>query len=462
MIAKPIRRACLVAVLLGAALVISPRLWAERDRRPGLLLGGGMDAPRAPTDLDPRLPTGALLRTEPRPRDLSMSFCGLREPVCVHHAADLPLDASQAYLSALEDARALLVGALGLPPPLKDPGLGPTSGLDLYLLQAGPSDLAVVPDPRRHSTDRSSAHCRARPSREEHRRQATLCVGEALLLGLDAAETPYLRRAIAAYLWNTVGQPTTADLDAIDTLQANPQLGVAGRELASDSAGAALLFHYTEQRLGLGRPGTLPAALVQLSRAHTAAGLPQWDNEPDAIDVLRHAFQASEESFDDFMLSFAVQRAFLGSRDNGRHDPRLSWLGEAGRVRFDWILKASSLPRRVAPLRPLEPFGSAYIWLELDQLALGTTLAFRANWEAPSTFRWTLAAVDADGNLLKRHDLPYVQNATSAERTLVDPAGAAALLIVGTNLGGIDRSHPFDPDHEPFEPHGFTVYLAAI
>ena len=462
MIARPIRRAHFIAVVLGGALVISPRLWAERDRRPGLLWGGGMDAPPAPTDLDPRLPTGAMLRSEPRPVGLPMSFCGLREPVCVHHADDLPLDSSQAYLTALEDARALLVGALGLPAPLEDPGLGPTSGLDLYLLQEGPSDLAVVPDPRRRSADRSSAHCRARPSREEHRRQASLCVGEALLLGLDAAETPYYRRAIAAYLWNSVGRPTNADLEAIDTLQANPQLGVAGRDLAAESAGAALFFHYVDQRLGLGRPGTLPAALVQLSRAHTLAGQPQWGNEPDLIDVLRHAFAGSEESFDDFMLNFAVQRAFLGSRDNGRHDPRLLWLGETGRVRFDWSLKASSLPRRVAPLRPLQPFGSAYIWLELDHLPLGTTLAFRANWEAPSTFRFTLATVDANGDLLKRHDLPHVQNATSAERTLVEQEGAAALLIVGTNLGDIDRSHPFDPDHEPFEPHGFTVYLTAI
>jgi hypothetical protein len=33
---------------------------------------------------------------------------------------------------------------------------------------------------------------------------------------------------------------------------------------------------------------------------------------------------------------------------------------------------------------------------------------------------------------------------------------------VGTNLGGVDLAHPFDPDFEPFEPHGFTVYLAEL
>jgi hypothetical protein len=281
-------------------------------------------------------------------------------------------------------------------------------------------------------------------------------------LGLDAAETPHLRRAIATYLSHTVQAPSAGDLAAIDMLQANPQLCVAGRELVAESAGGSLFFHYLDKRLGAAEPGALPAALVQLSRSRTAAGQPDWNNEPDAIDVLRQAFDDSQESFDDFLLSFAVERAFLGSRDNGRHNAELSWLRDAGRVRFDWVLKSSSLPRRVAPRRPLEPFGAAYSWLELDGLTLGKTLAFRANWEAPSSFRWTLVSIDAKGDVLKRFDLPYVQNATSAERTIEDHDGAIGLLIVGLNLGGVDLAHPFDPDHEPFEPHGFTIYLAEI
>jgi hypothetical protein len=71
-------------------------------------------------------------------------------------------------------------------------------------------------------------------------------------------------------------------------------------------------------------------------------------------------------------------------------------------------------------------------------------------------------AVDAAGEALQRYDLPYVQNATSAERTIVGYQDAAAFLIVGTSIGGVDLAHPIDPDHEPLEPHGFTVYLAEI
>lgn len=464
MIVRPTVPARLAAALLAAALAsATPRLGAERGDRPGLLLGGGPSAVEAPASVDPLLPTGALIDSQARPHELASYVCGLERPVCVHHAADLSPTLASAYVGALEEAHSLLIGALRLPAPRSDLGLGPTSGLDLYLLREATSDLDVVADPRSPDSDRVSGHCRARPSRVELRHQAGRCVGEALLLGLDGAETPHLRSAIASYLSHLVVPASSpADLEAIDTLQANPQLGLAGRELTGTSTGAALLFHHLDERLGAAGPGMLPAALIHLSRSRTTAGRPEWNNEPDAIDVLRRAFDPSAQRFDDFVLSFAVERAFLGSRDNGRHNPELSWLRDAGRVRFDWVMTTSSLPRRVAPRRPLEPLGSAYLWLEVDRVTLGKTLAFRAEWEGPAQFRWTVASVDSDGNLLKRYDLPYVQNATAAERSLEEHDGARGLLIVGVNLGGVDLAHPFDPDHAPAEPHGFTVYLTEI
>jgi hypothetical protein len=448
-------------VLALFVTVLSPELPAQAVPRPGVLLGGG-DAPaKVDPTLDPLLPTGARMQEQPRPPKPALSYCGLREPVCVHAANGVSSELAQRYLDALEDARARFVGALGLPPPLND-AWGPTPGLDLYLLPDAPSAFVVVADARWLATDRTSGHCRARPVPDELRRQASLCVAEAILLGLDAAETPHLRRAIAAYLWNATGGTSNADWLAIDDWQSNPQLALAGREVAPDSAGAALFLRYLDRRLGANRLGNLPAALVQMSRTDTPAGHSQWNNEPDSIDVLRRAFADSPESFEDFLLNFAVARAFLGSRDNGHNDPILLWLGDAGRVRFDWNIKASSLPRNLAPRRAIEPFGSTYLWLELDRVTPGATLAFQANWEAPAVFRWTLVAVDALGNALKRYDLPYVQQATSAERTLVDHEGAAAYLIVGTSVAGVDLAHPFDPDHEPFEPHGYTVYLTEI
>jgi hypothetical protein len=455
-------RALAVVAALG---VLSPQLRADTqpppEARPSLLLGGaGEPTPKVEAPIDPRLPTGSQIESPPRPTGLSFSACGLRQPVCAHadakSAALLP-----AYVAALEEADAQLVGALGLPRPLPD-AAGPDSGLDLYLQAPEHDELEVSSELRSLGSDRSSAFCRARPRAAEARREATLCIAEAILLGLDAAEGAYLRRAIAAYLWHTLGGATAADLLAIDRYQANPQLSTLGRELSPESAGAALFVHYLDQRLRAGRPGILPAALVQMSRRDAPSTGLQWNNEPDSLDVLRRAFAGSKESFDDFLLSFAVWRAFLGSRDDGSNAPELLWLGDAGRVRFEWTIKASSLPRRVAPLRPIEPLGSSYLWLDIDRAWLGKSLAFRAEWEEPAAFRWTLVAIDGKGKPLKRYDLPYVQRGTSAERTIVDYQDASAFLIVGISVGGVDLAHPIDPDHEPFEPHGFTVYLTEL
>lgn len=463
MIVRPIWRARTTASLLGALLLApASSTRAERGGEPSLLLGGGAASAPAATALDPRLPSGALVPVQVRPAPLSSVACGLREPVCVQHDGSVSPELARAYLRALERAYAELVLALGLPAPARDLGQGPSSGLDLYLSHDASLDVSVMPDAALGATDQRSAFCRARPSRDQARRQAMGCVSEALLLGVDAAETPFSRRALSAYLWSLLGDPTGRDLAAIDTLQANPQLSVAGRDAAPESAGASLLFDYVDRRLSAAERGLLPVALAELARTQTPPGRLRWNNEPDLIDVLRGAFAASSAGFEDFMLGFAVERAFLGSRDDGRHQPWLAWLGDTGRVRFEWVLSASSLPRRVAPRRPLEAFGCAYSWLALDRITIGKTLAFRAEWETPAVFRWALLTVDAAGRVLGRFDLPYVQNATSAERTIVEYDGASAVLIVGINLGGIDLAHPFDPDHEPSEPHGFTLYLTEI
>ena len=100
------------------------------------------------------------------------------------------------HAAVAEASRALLeTGRDALPalapmedPPLPDVGLGPTPGLDLYLDDGAALDVEVQPDPGTALDDRRSGFCRARPSRAELARQAVTCVGEAALLGVDAAE----------------------------------------------------------------------------------------------------------------------------------------------------------------------------------------------------------------------------------------------------------------------------------
>jgi hypothetical protein len=313
-------------------------------------------------------------------------MCGLQRPVCVQLEARVPLASGQLYLSALEQAWDRFVGALGLPAPLPDFGLGPSAGLDLYLMADAPPELELGADPRRSLEDRSSGFCRVRPSASEARRHAAACLLEVMLLGLDAAETPHARRAIATELRLAAEPPTASDYRSFDDLQANPQLGVLTRDANDVSPAAALWFRYAAATLAAS-PTSFAPALLQLARGSTAPGEPEWHDEPDALDVLRAAFARRARPFEDFLLDFAIARAFLGDRDAARSQPAFGWLGDAGRVRFDWVLATSSLPRRVAPRRPLEPFGASYLWLDLDRVTLGKTLAFRAEWEAPVAFR---------------------------------------------------------------------------
>lgn len=137
-------------------------------------------------------------------------------------------------------------------------------------------------------------------------------------------------------------------------------------------------------------------------------------------------------------------------------------LGNVGRVSFDWVVDYSSLPRHLAGPNPVYPLGAAYVWVELDSVPLHTTLALRAEWEAPVVFTWSVVAVDARGQEMNRWRLPYVERATSAETTIMNFEAAAGLLLIGTNLGAIDASHPFDPDQEPWEPHAYSVYLTEL
>jgi hypothetical protein len=116
----------------------------------------------------------------------------------------------------------------------------------------------------------------------------------------------------------------------------------------------------------------------------------------------------------------------------------------------------------VAATRPIEPTGSIYVWLDLDELDLGSVVGFQATWERPVAFKWSLVRVDKDGVELSRIDVPFQERASSVEARATELEAAAALLIVGTNMGGVDLAHPFDPDTGPFEPHGCLIYLAKL
>lgn len=456
------------ALLVVALLLVLP--WGRPAAAQLLDFIGSMPKP-VTAPLDPRLPTGARLGiSAPRPVTGERPACSFVRPVCVQTDPDTPAELALGVLRALEDAYERLTIGLGLPAPLPDRGAGGSDALDLYLVaddSRKAASLDVASDaPFVAEFDRAPGYCvlsnAARASAEELRRFTSLCLAESILLRLDPAETPHLRRAVATELWWITGTPTDSDYRDADDAQARPERAIGRRDLDPTSGGSALFFEYLEREHGIAGPGALSAALVASSAGKTAGNALLWNNEPDLFDVLRHTLHEDRPSVAALFSDFAVDRAFVGSRDDGQHLPGLAWLGDFGRVRFDWVMKYSSLPRRVAATRPIEPSGSIYIWLELDDLPLGAVLGFQANWEAPVPFKWSLVRVDKDGVELSRIDVPFQERGSTIEARITNLEAAAYVLVVGTNLGGADLAHPFDPDLSPFEAQSCTVYLAKL
>jgi hypothetical protein len=456
-----VSRAPALFALAASALVAQVADAGMPRREPPLLLGGARPKVRREIPLDPRLPTGAEVNPGTRPAS-GPPRCSWLRPVCVHGGDDA--SATEAALRALEDAYDRLVLTLELPAPRADRGLGGSDALDAYLVPASAA-LEVRTDgvfTGPFTVSSAFCHLPALADPELLARNATLCLGEAIAFGLDASEPPHLRRAFATHLWWTVGLPSAVDVEAVDRLQAHPEEPIATRDLAANSEGAALFFQYLEDVRSAGAPGQLAASLFAASVSDASAAGLDYLNSPDLFDVLRHSLEEEPDRFAALMVDFAVARAFVGDRDDGLHLVDMGWPGAFGRVRFDWKIDFSSLPRRVSVSPPVDSSGAVLLFVDLDEVGIGATLGMRVEWEPPVNFQWQLVKLAADGQELGRVDVPFQTRARSAEARLSSFDGARAVLIVGTNLEGIDLAHPFDPDVAPFEPHGVTVYLARM
>lgn len=436
---------------------------------PGLLFRGGTVVPPPVVEIDAALPTGHRAGWRNRPdraeKPGTSRTCASDFPVCVHG----PEESERVTVLALF-ARAYRTWSyvLSQPPPLPDGTFGGGPEFDVYLKQdialgGGYAGVQAFLDPPLLRSDRTSAWCAVDPQLLTER-TAALCIGEASVAGIDAAIGPSMRRGWASHQAGLAYPPEVSTLRALEDAQRQPFRPPLTREVTPWSEASAGFWGFLDEGWRAGAPGELPLTLVHLSAAAAPRTLahPEWFNVPDELDVLRHAFDNDGTKTADFWSDWGVVRAFWGNRSDGAHSPELRWGGQAGSVAFDWVLDYSSLPRHLAGPNPVYPLGSAYVWVELDSVPLHATLAFRAEWEQPVAFTWVVLAVDAQGCEQNRWRLPYVERANSAETTIVNFEGAAGLLLVGTNLGAIDVSHPFDPDQEPWEAHAYSVYLTQL
>ena len=364
-------------------------------------------------------------------------------------------------LSALELAYQRLVGVLGLPPPLADDGHTGSDALDWFLTQ---DDLLVERDAVGLGTlDRAAAFCVGGASNDPQllERSATLCLGEAIAKRFDPGEAPALQRAFATELWWLTGTVSAPDVQLIDDAQAHPELAIAGRTAAFGGA-APLLFDLLESARSSQALAGLSASLFSAAASGTHGGAWSWNDEPDVFDVLRHSLDEETSLMAGLLGENGISRAFMGDRNDGTHLPTAEWAGAFGRARFDWVIKFSSLPRRVLTSRPIEPTGIELIWIDMDEVPLGVALGFESEWEAPVAFKWSLISLDETGREMARVDVPFQERGRTTQARVVKLLGVHAIIAVGVNMGGVDLGHPFDPDLDPFEAQACTAYFARM
>jgi hypothetical protein len=284
-------------------------------------------------------------------------------------------------------------------------------------------------------------------------------VGQAIALGFDAGAEDGALSMAASYFASLAADCPAVEIPAIDDFQAHPERSFAAGD-PSRPDGALLFPWFLDDTLGAGGPGRVMMGLVAMAAQRTPPGSWEYRNEPDVFDVLRTTMRARGSSLENLLLDFAVARAFVGSRSDGAHLADVERFDDAGRVRFEWAVPFTTLPRRLAPLAPVEATGMTYVWVDLTGAPPGAELTFAADWELPSLFRWALVKVDKNGAEAGRIDVAGVFGASHAERTVMGLDGLAGVLVAGVNIGSVDRSHPFDPDEQPLMPHGYTVTLA--
>lgn len=402
------------------------------------------------------------VRDRPLLGEVPRKACSFVAPVCVHGAARV-LDASMLHVLQSAERFYRVIRALGLPEPLPDGILGGDDRYDIYLMPDA-SNPPTIADwvPMGSFWDSASAFSILSPPLPPFGCDSGALVARALarasVLRIDAGIEDSALAMTESYLADIVTDCATTSIAAVDDFQRFPERTL-GFHAGDEASGAILFGRFLDDTYGIGVPGGVLFGLLSVAAQHAHASRNHFANEPDLFDALRSNARARGKPLDDLFLEFAIDRGFVGSRSDDGHLVDVAKYGDAGRVRFEWTIPLSSLPRRLAPMRPIEALGTTYLWLDLKGAPENLDLAFVADWEAGVLFHWAIVKIDAQGIEMGRITVAGIRGSTHAERSLVGLRGVAGLMIVGVNVGSIDRGRPFDPDEQELaRSYTVTVY----
>jgi hypothetical protein len=422
--------------------------------------------PRGPM-LEPRTARPAASATWPR-------ACSFRHPICAHAPARVGTRRLMEVLASTERAWDVTTGALDLPAP--DRSLD--GAYDVYLLDEpesaslGTGAATFVADRDvRSRIDRASAFtlidARTLPGCATDATVAREVIRASLLRSVPATNEG-TARAESDYLARLVVPCAMPQADDVAVFQSHPDRALvdtwpesAPVVGAAFDRGASLFFWWLDYTYGTS-PGGVVRGAWAVAPTMTPLFSPQWDDHPNAFDVLRESFKGAlgtNSTVDDMYLDFAIARAFMGAADDGDHMPETRAMGDFARVHLDWDIPWPAVARRFQSPSGVSPLGAAYALVHREGAPEGSRLRVEAAWEEHARMRWAVVKLAADGSEIAQMAIPSLDRGTDAQMTMVELDKVAAVLVVGVSLG--DPKWPFDPDDGVWEPHGWMLTVAA-
>jgi hypothetical protein len=381
-----------------------------------------------------------------RPSSLPVRSCDPSAPVCVHARAE-----SAALVPALRhavaDAWSLTVDTLRVPRPLPDGGEGGDPRLDVYLLPGNAqfSDgLAVGHDALDRPSDRDAAPAFVAISEELVRSggcalpaTATRAIVRASADGLDLAEDPIVVDGFARHMAE-LAAPCSA-LDRMAEIQKTPW-----RSMVATPFGPQLLARTLDVQRGVGFGAVVPG-LFSMAIGHHGVVIPKPDDDlgpahfqddPSIFDVLSASLTDANYSLDELYLDVGSVRA--------RAAIPPAW---------EWDLKASSLPRRFAIRRGIEPTGYTFFRIEVDK---HSSIEMDIAWEQGARFLWRIIELDAAGKVV--YEMPVTRLETARKLTVEvrHLENVKTLILVGFNAGDPARL-PWRSTEPPAQGHGYEI-----
>jgi len=266
---------------------------------------------------------------------------------------------------------------------------------------------------------------------------ATRALVRASADGLDLAEDPVVVDGFARHLAQ-LGTPCNA-FDRFAEFQKTPWKSLVGAP-----TGPQLLARTLDQQRGLGFGAIVPG-LFSMAIGHHGVVIPKpeddlgpahFQDDPSIFDVLSASLSDANYSLDELFLDVGSARA-----------------GASIPPTWEWDIKASSLPRRFAVRRGIEPTGYTFFRIDHDK---HESIEMDIAWEQGARFLWRIVELDAAGKVV--YEMPVTKLETARKLTVEvrHLENVKTLILIGFNAGDPARL-PWRSTEPPAQPHGYEI-----